>query len=67
MDAEAATHLVPPACRSSAATSAFDFTNTASGRDTPLYQDHLHAPEHIIAWSRHAKSNARRTVSRSGG
>jgi predicted RNA-binding Zn ribbon-like protein len=34
---------------------AFDFTNTASGRDTPLHTDHLRAPEHVIAWSRHAK------------
>lgn len=34
---------------------AFDFANTASGRDTPLYNDHLRAPEHVIAWSRHAK------------
>jgi predicted RNA-binding Zn ribbon-like protein len=34
---------------------AFDFTNTASGRDTLLYQDHLRVPEHVIAWSRHAK------------
>jgi predicted RNA-binding Zn ribbon-like protein len=34
---------------------AFDFTNTASGRDTPLHQDHLQAPEHVITWSRHAK------------
>jgi predicted RNA-binding Zn ribbon-like protein len=34
---------------------AFDFTNTASGRETPLYKDHLRVPEHVIAWSRHAK------------
>src|SRR5947207_10105303 len=34
---------------------AFDFTNTASGRDTPFYLEHLRAPEHVIAWSRHAK------------
>jgi predicted RNA-binding Zn ribbon-like protein len=34
---------------------AFDFTNTASGRGTPARQEHLRAPEHVIAWSRHAK------------
>src|SRR5260370_7773469 len=34
---------------------AFDFTNTASGRSTPAQQEHLRAPEHVIAWSRHAK------------
>jgi predicted RNA-binding Zn ribbon-like protein len=34
---------------------AFDFTNTASGHETPLYKDHLRVPEHVIAWSRHAK------------
>jgi predicted RNA-binding Zn ribbon-like protein len=34
---------------------AFDFTNTASGRGTPARQEHLRAPEHVVAWSRHAK------------
>jgi predicted RNA-binding Zn ribbon-like protein len=34
---------------------AFDFTNTASGRDTPLHKEHLRTPENVIAWSRHAK------------
>jgi predicted RNA-binding Zn ribbon-like protein len=34
---------------------AFDFTNTSSGRSTPAQQEHLRAPEHVIAWSRHAK------------
>lgn len=34
---------------------AFDFTNTASGRSGPEHKDHLQTPQHIIAWSRHAK------------
>src|SRR5258707_13718544 len=34
---------------------AFDFTNTASGRGAPARQEHLRAPEHAIAGSRHAK------------
>jgi len=34
---------------------AFDFTNTASGRSTPVHLDHLRTAEHVIAWSRHAK------------
>jgi len=55
MDAEAATPSRAASLPLVGSDLAFDFTNTASGRDTPLYQDHLHAPEHIIAWSRHAK------------
>jgi predicted RNA-binding Zn ribbon-like protein len=34
---------------------AFDFTNTASGRFTLDHHDHLRAPEHVVAWARHAK------------
>lgn len=34
---------------------AFDFTNTASGRASIGHKDHLATPEHVVAWSRHAK------------
>jgi predicted RNA-binding Zn ribbon-like protein len=34
---------------------AFDFANTCSGRGGPEQKEHLRAPEHVIAWSRHAK------------
>lgn len=34
---------------------AFDFTNTASGRGSAAQTDHLGTPEHVVAWSRHAK------------
>ena len=44
MDAEAATPSRAASLPLVGSDLAFDFTNTASGRDTPLYQDHLHAP-----------------------
>ncbi len=34
---------------------AFDFTNTTSARGTSARLEHLRTPEHVIAWSRHAK------------
>ncbi|MBV8824157.1 MAG: CGNR zinc finger domain-containing protein [Bradyrhizobiaceae bacterium] len=33
---------------------AFDLANTQSGRDGPRAQDHLRAPEHVVAWAHHA-------------
>ncbi len=33
---------------------ALDFCNTASGRGTDKLVEHLTAPEHLIAWGRHA-------------
>jgi predicted RNA-binding Zn ribbon-like protein len=37
---------------------ALDFCNTASGRDGPEAQEHLQAPEHVLAWARHARMMA---------
>lgn len=34
---------------------AFDFSNTTSGRGSAEQTDHLGTPEHVTAWSRHAK------------
>jgi predicted RNA-binding Zn ribbon-like protein len=34
---------------------AFDFANTSSGRGGPEHMEHLRAPEHVVAWARHAK------------
>lgn len=33
---------------------AFDFANTASGRDSPTPFENLHAPSDLVAWARHA-------------
>lgn len=34
---------------------AFDLANTASGRGGPQHKEWLEIPEHVVAWSRHAK------------
>lgn len=34
---------------------AFDFANTCTGRGGAHYIEHLRTPEHVVAWSRHAK------------
>jgi predicted RNA-binding Zn ribbon-like protein len=34
---------------------AFDFANTCTGLGGPHYIEHLRTPEHVVAWSRHAK------------
>src|ERR1700688_768607 len=34
---------------------AFDFANTSSGRGGPEHLEHLRAPDHVVAWARHAK------------
>jgi predicted RNA-binding Zn ribbon-like protein len=35
---------------------ALDFANTESGRGFPSHEDHLHEPQHVAQWLKHAKA-----------